>query len=188
MENQKAEIRGWDPVWEQVFRNQEWGKYPPEYVIRFVARNWYQSPNRAALRLLDLGSGPGACTWYMSREGFSVAAIDGSETAIERLRARLAKEHLSVEAKVGDFVRLPWADAVFDGVIDNVSVCSNPFSTAKLVIREVLRVLKPGGHFLSAAFTDRCWGYGKGTRRGSGAFESITEGPLAGKGLILFMG
>ena len=96
----------WDPVWEEVFRAQEWGKYPPEYVIRFVARSFYGAPDRKAVRLLDLGCGPGACTWYMAREGFSAAGIDGSETAICRCAERLRNERLAADLKVGDYVVL----------------------------------------------------------------------------------
>ena len=177
----------WDAVWDQVFRSQEWGKYPPEHVIRFVARRWYKVPDRKAVRLLDLGCGPGACTWYMAREGFSVSSIDGSPKAIELLQQRLASEGLSAEARVGDYGQLPWADGVFDGALDNVSLCCNPFAACQRAVREVRRVLKPGGHFCSVNFTDRCWGYGSGRAAGPGEFSEITTGPWAGKGFSLFM-
>lgn len=57
MENQKTP--GWDPIWEEIYRKQEWGKYPPEYVIRFIARNFYHAADRRCVRLLDLGCDPG---------------------------------------------------------------------------------------------------------------------------------
>lgn len=28
-------------LWENIHANQEWGKYPSEQVVRFVARNYY---------------------------------------------------------------------------------------------------------------------------------------------------
>ncbi len=62
----------WDPVWEEIFRRKEWGKYPPEHVIRFVARNFYRVADRASIRLLEIGCGPGANIWFMTREGFTV--------------------------------------------------------------------------------------------------------------------
>ena len=176
----------WDPAWEEVFRNSEWGKYPPEHVIRFVARNFYGVPKRKEIRLLDLGCGPGACTWYMAREGFSVSGIDGSETAIRRARKRLADEGLDADLRLGDFVRLPWPDGSFDGVVDNVSICSNGFQQCVKVVDEVRRVLKPGGLFLSCTFSDRTWGCGSGEEVEPGTYTNITEGPLAGKGLCSF--
>src|SRR5207253_2900607 len=93
--------RSWDPAWEAVFQSQEWGKYPPEYVIRWAARHFYKAPDRKAVRILDLGSGPGACAWYLSREGFSVEAIDGSATAIAKLQARLVEPGGFVEITDG---------------------------------------------------------------------------------------
>ena len=51
---------GWDPVWEEIFRSSEWGKYPPERVIRFVARNFYRVLDRKKVRLFKVGCGHGA--------------------------------------------------------------------------------------------------------------------------------
>ena len=177
-----------DPVWEEVFRAQEWGKYPPEHVIRAVARNFYKAPDRKAVKILDIGSGPGANTWYVAREGFSASAIDGSPTAIERLKKRLAAEGLAVDAQVGDIVNLPWGDGMFDMVIANGVLCCNTFANIKRVLGEVKRVLKPSGLFIGADFTDRSWGYGIGRQVEPGGFRDITDGPLVGKGFVLFMG
>jgi len=176
----------WDPVWESVFRSQEWGKYPPEFVVRFVARRWYRVSQRHEVRLLDLGSGPGACAWYLAREGFSVSAIDGSPTAIAQLNTRLATEGLCADGHVGDIVELPWADDTFDGVIDNAALYANPFAQARRIISEVHRVLKPGGHLLSANFSDRCWGNGLGREIEPGGFTDIAEGPFKDKGFSRF--
>ncbi len=179
--------KSWDPVWEQVFQSQEWGKYPPEYVVRFVARTWYSTPDRAKVKLLDLGCGPGACTWFMAREGFSVSSIDGSPTAIRKLEARTASEGLRVDARVADYVQLPWPDSTFDGVIENASFCTNRMAQVQRAAAEVRRVLKPGGAFLSANLTPRTWGYGLGDIVDPNGFDNIREGPLAGKGFTLFM-
>jgi SAM-dependent methyltransferase len=180
-------MNSWDPTWEEVFRKQEWGKYPPEYVIRFVARNWYKAPDRKAVRLLDVGSGPGANTWFMAREGFSVSAIDGSATGIAQLQQRLAREGLSAEARVGDFTQLPWPDATFDGAIDNVSFCTNRFEGMVRAVQDVHRVLKPGGLFMSANLATETWGYGTGRELEQDGFVDIPAGPCAGKGFHLFL-
>jgi SAM-dependent methyltransferase len=185
----KSEAGGsFDPVWEEIFRAQEWGKYPPEHIIRFVARNFYKAPDRKAVKILDLGSGPGANAWYVAREGFACSAIDGSATAIERLKARLAGERLEVDARAGDFIELPWPDQTFDAVVETGALCCNRFAMVTRVVGEVKRVLKPGGLFCSANFTDRSWGYGLGRQVEPGGFVDITEGPLVGLGFILFMG
>ena len=63
----------WNKVWEKVFRENEWGKYPSESLIRFVARNFYKADDRFAVKILEVGCGTGANLWYMLREGFSAA-------------------------------------------------------------------------------------------------------------------
>ena len=187
MTNQEDTPPSWDATWESIYSQQEWGRYPSEHVIRFVARNFYQRGDRRATRLLDLGCGPGACTWYMAREGFSVAGIDGSASGIRRAGERLAAERLTADLRVGDYVRLPWADGEFDGVVNNVTLTHNRFAQCQRAVSEVVRVLKPSGLFLSCNFTDRCWGYGSGREVEPGTFTDIAEGVLSGRGLVLFM-
>ncbi|MEP6859981.1 MAG: class I SAM-dependent methyltransferase [Deltaproteobacteria bacterium] len=172
--------------WEATFRSQSWGRYPAEHVVRFVARTFGGPSDRAEVRLLDLGSGPGASTWFMAREGFGVSAIDGSPTAIAQLHERLAAEHLNADARVGDLNALPWADATFDGVVDNAALYCNPLASCHRILEEVQRVLKPGGALLSANFTDRTWGFGLGATVERNGFADVSEGPLAHKGFALF--
>lgn len=179
--------RGWDPIWERIFREQEWGKYPPEHVIRFVARHFYRSPQRENVRLLDLGCGTGACSWFIAREGLSVSGIDGSASAIERARDRFATEGLSGEFTVGDFAHLPWADETFDGAIENVALCCNPYELCREAVAELYRVLKPGGRFVSCSFTDSTWGATTARNIGLNEYVDFQEGPLLDRGFGLLM-
>jgi len=177
----------WDPVWEKTFRSKEWGKYPPEHVIRFIARNFYSVSDRRAMRLLEIGCGPGANVWFMAREGFSVSGIDGSRTAIQHAQERLANEGLTADLQVGDFAQLPWPDAAFDGVVENVSLCCNPISAIERALDEVHRVLQPGAPFISSFFSDKTWGYGEGEMTERDGFISLPDGPLANKGFCFFL-
>lgn len=178
----------WDPTWEEIFREEEWGKYPPEHVIRFVARRFYKAKDRKQIRILDLGCGPGACSWYIAREGFALSGIDGSETAIRRCKQRLESEKLTGDLKVGDLGRLDWPDNYFDAVIDNAAVCCNPFNASKKIVKEVIRVLKPSGHFISSSFTTKTWGYGNGIQgNGENEYLQVFEGPLKNRGFVLFL-
>ncbi|MEO6771871.1 MAG: class I SAM-dependent methyltransferase [Kofleriaceae bacterium] len=172
--------------WEATFRSQAWGRYPAEHVVRFVARTFGASPDRAAVRLLDLGSGPGASTWFMAREGFSVSAIDGSPTAIAQLHDRLETEQLTADARVGELAALPWPAERFAGVIDNAALYCNSRAACERILDEVHRVLEPGGTLLSANFTDRTWGFGLGAEVERNGFADVAEGPLAHKGFALF--
>jgi ubiquinone/menaquinone biosynthesis C-methylase UbiE len=176
-----------DPIWEQIFSSREWGKYPPEHVVRFVARTFYRVERRNDVRLLEIGCGPGANVWFMAREGFKVSGIDGSATAIRKAKERLSKEGLEADLQVGNFAFLPWPDNAFDGVLENVSLCCNGSDAIGAALSEVQRVLKPGAPFQASFFTTRTWGYGAGTTVETDGFEDITEGPLVGTGFCLFL-
>ncbi len=49
-------MKSFDETWEQIHSTQEWGKYPSEIVIRFIARNYYKG-NRSETKILDFGCG-----------------------------------------------------------------------------------------------------------------------------------
>ena len=149
-----------------------------------MANRWYGAPDRSGVGLLGLGSGPGACAWYVAREGFHVWAIEVSRTAVSLLEKRFAEERLSVDARVGDIVALPWLDRSFHGVVENAVLYANPLASCRGIVDEVCRVLKPGGWYMSANFSDRCWGTVWGVE--PGGFTDITQGPFRGKGFALF--
>ncbi len=144
----------WDNTWEKIYRSREWGKYPPEELVRFVARNYYGAKDRKGVAMLDLGCGTGAAAWYVAREGFSVCGIDGSATAIKIAKKRFAQEKLRGEFVVGDIAALPYKDAQFDAVVDIAAVQHNSPANIKKILAEVHRTLKPGGKFFSMMIAD----------------------------------
>jgi len=175
----------WDPVWEKIFTSQNWGKYPGEELIRFVARNFYKIARRSDIRILEVGCGPGANLWFIAREGFSFAGIDGSPSAIGTAAQRLDEEvpHWAQRGQlvVGDIEKLPYDAGSFDAVIDNEAVYCNDFETSRRIYADCLRVLKSGGLLFSRTFSAGSWGDKTGTNVGRGYWR-CTEGPLADKG------
>ena len=59
-------------IWQNIFENKEWGKYPSETLIRFIARNFYNVSDRKAINILELGLGTGTNLWFCAREGFTL--------------------------------------------------------------------------------------------------------------------
>lgn len=178
----------WDPVWEQIFTSQSWGRYPGEDLIRFVARNFYSAPDRAQVRLLEVGFGIGANLWFLAREGFSANGIEGSKSAAGIARVRLDSEcpnwnvtPRTGELMVGDMKRLTWPDGTFDALIDNEAVYCNDFEESCSIYREMYRVARPGGKLFVRTFATGSWGDGQGVAVGAKRYVSET-GPLAGKG------
>jgi SAM-dependent methyltransferase len=177
----------WDPHWEEIFRSQAWGKYPGEELIRFVARNFYRSPERSSVRILEVGCGPGANLWFCAREGFTVHGIDGSAHAVTLAVQRLDQECPGWRGRIstGDFSRIDYVDSHFDAVIDSESICHNDFDSSRATYREIARVLKPGGKLFVRTFATGTTGDGTGEPLGRGAWR-VSEGPILNKGLIRF--
>ncbi|MGN7762048.1 class I SAM-dependent methyltransferase [Paenibacillus sp. 22594] len=177
----------WDQTWENIFKTREWGKYPSEDLIRFIARNFYGAPNRRAIKILEVGCGVGANLWYVAREGFSVFGIDGSATAIDKARARLNNEvpGWAGELGVGDIVSIPYESCTFDAVIDSEAIYANSYENSVMIYNEIHRVLKQNGIIFSRAFATGCWGDGTGQCVGNNTWIA-NEGPLKDKGMSRF--
>lgn len=178
----------WDPVWEEVFRTHDWGKYPPEELVRFVARNYYSAPDRKKVRLLEVGCGTGANVWYMAREGFDVHGVDGAPTAIDKAKRRMAEEKVPARLQVGDIITLAglYGSAQFDGVVDVACLWCNRLKDIEAMVREIREVLKPGGRVFSMLLAEGSYGQGLGREIEPGTFVDIAEGPLKGRGLNHF--
>lgn len=179
-------MKAFDEKWEEIHSESQWGKYPSEEVIRFVARNYY-SRNRKETKLLDLGCGAGANSWFMAREGFKVYAFDGSSSAVERARKRMMEEGVDVEIKVADAVETYYENEFFDAVIDNAVIYANKISSIKDILKESYRILKKDGkHFSSGLFTAETTGYGTGELLEYNTYRNLTKGPIADLGTIHF--
>ena len=179
-------MSSFDPIWEQIHQELEWGQYPSEEVVHFVARNYYQG-DRAATRLLDLGCGTGAVSWYLGRERFAVYGMDGSPTAIDKAEQRLRKEGLSADLTVGDAAEMPYASCFFDGIVDSAMIYANTVANIRTILKECRRVLKPLGKLFSTGlFKVGMTGYGTGTRLEEHTYRELTEGSLAHRGTVHF--
>jgi SAM-dependent methyltransferase len=97
-----------------------------------------------------------ANSWYLSREGFSVAAIDSSSIAMEHLRLRLKNENLEAFLGCGDFTQLEFKESYFDCIIDVSSLCYIPEDKIEDVMKQLHTVLKPGGRIFSMTPADDC--------------------------------
>lgn len=177
--------------WDDVFSSRSWGRYPPEELIRFVFRNFRDVEDRSQTRFLEVGCGPGANIWFLVREGFKVAGIDGSETALKLGLDRLMEEGLiknpgDVDLRQGNFATLPWKNETFDAVIDIEAVYANQMATIRSCISETHRVLKPNALFFGKMFGDKTTGYKTGNPLADETSLDPTEGALAGFGLCHF--
>ncbi len=101
---------------------------------------------------LDIGCGNGRNSLYLAQKGFKITAIDFVPKALELLKQK-AKEQ-NVLSKINilkiDFSKnLPFKSNSFDWAIDIVSTTSLDKDELQVFEKELRRVLKPGGLFLT---------------------------------------
>lgn len=126
--------------------------YPNEALIQFVARRWFSQnlQDRKKIKILEVGSGSGANLWMLAKEGFDAYGIDCSPSGIKVAREVMKdKWGVSAEMSVATFDQLPFGGETFDAVVDVVSLQHVPIADSYQILREIARVLKPGGAFFS---------------------------------------
>ena len=177
-----------DPVWEQQIysQGQHLNRYPFDCVVTFVMRHRPRDKSRADTQILEIGSGAGNNMWFAAREGFQVAGLEGSQSALNFARERFAREGLAGDFQLGDFAALPWDEASFDLVVDRGSLTCVGADAQRAAVAEVRRVLRPGGCFLYNGYSDAHTSASSGVRQPDGRTTDIRAGTLRGVGGIFF--
>jgi ubiquinone/menaquinone biosynthesis C-methylase UbiE len=105
-------------------------------------------------RVLDVASGTGTTALLLARElGAEVVGVELGEEAVAEARAGAAEAGLdgSVSFAGGDAAALPLDDASVDAVLCECSLCL--FEDKQVAVREMARVLRPGGSVAIADVT-----------------------------------
>ena len=109
-------------------------------------------PIGASERILDLGCGTGIVARVLRQRLGGAANIVGVDASLPMIeKARSIEPEL--DWRVGDAVALPFADASFDLVLCHEM--RNVMPDRMVALREVRRVLSPGGRFLVSAWRPR---------------------------------
>jgi MPBQ/MSBQ methyltransferase len=104
--------------------------------------------------VLDMGCGLGATARYAASKFSNLRVIGITLVPLQARRATQLTEAGCVSERVtivaGDYTATPFPDATFDGVYALESSCYAPGHSKELLLREMHRVLKPGGRFVVA--------------------------------------
>jgi ubiquinone/menaquinone biosynthesis C-methylase UbiE len=143
------------PYWEQIYADQTvYGRIYQERARRAIdCAEGLRLADGASV--LEIGCGPGVITTALARIGATVWAIDCLQEMVDRTTAMTQRAGVGsrVFAQVGHIQNLPCADATFDLVM--VIGVSEWLTSLTVPLREVFRVLKPGGHLIISA--DNNW-------------------------------
>lgn len=133
---------------DRIWRRRALGELPsPDSVKDAAAEN-------APYRVLDVACGTGDFSMAIAKHlqkkltDFEVVGADISEGMLGVMREKVRKEGLShcVRAVAGDCAELDFPDASFDAV--TVAFGVRNFEDRPKCLKEILRVLKPGGRFI----------------------------------------
>jgi ubiquinone/menaquinone biosynthesis C-methylase UbiE len=101
--------------------------------------------------VLDVGCGGGRLTVALARAGATVTGGDTSLERLEQARRRAAEAEVDLRLVEADFnAPLPFPDGAFDGVTSRLALMAarDPVAT----LRELVRVLEPGGRIATAVW------------------------------------
>lgn len=135
--------------WDAAYRTGRYRDYwdlefpSPELAGYLAARDGAQLGSA-----LDLGCGSGKDAVLLATLGFATTGLDISPRALEIAAEHAAGQGVTVRWLEGDVLALPCADESFDLITDRG--CFHHLSTDQRLtyVREVDRVLRPGGELL----------------------------------------
>ena len=119
---------------------------------KMVAKQAATLEDRPSQRVLDVATGTGDLAFAIHDAGVpEVVGIDFSTEMISKAKNKAEKRSVGVEFMVGDGMHLPFGDATFDAC--TISFGLRNMEDYAAAIREMSRILKPGGKFICLEMT-----------------------------------
>ncbi|MBO6776520.1 MAG: class I SAM-dependent methyltransferase [Marinibacterium sp.] len=134
----------WSKIWDEIEEGSKWLTPEPD------VKRWAEglAPSTA---ILDLGAGVGRHALALQAAGFEVTALDAAPEGL----AEIEKAGTGVKTQLGRMDDLPFEDAAFDHLLSWNVIYHGDETVLLNTIREVRRVLKPGGTFMLTMLSKR---------------------------------
>lgn len=136
--------------WRATYENTSYDQLPwfspePSYAVELAVESGFLPKGGETL---DVGCGAGSNLLYLAERGFRAYGVDLSPGAVAAARSRAAQAHLTIDAREGDALALPFPDESFTALVDNGCFHTIPLRRRARYAQEVHRVLRPGGRFV----------------------------------------
>lgn len=148
---------------EKIYKNMAiddipWNfKTPPD-----VLENLVRTGKIAPCKTIDLGCGTGNYAIYLAGEGFDVTAVDISSSAIKIAKNNASQKGIDCNFIVADILGdLKQIQSTFNFAYDWELLHHIFPSDREKYIRDVYRLLNPGGQYLSVCFSEENLQFGR---------------------------
>lgn len=136
-------------------------RYPEPQVIRFVKKNLF-----SGAKILDFGCGAGRDSLALASEGYEMIAMDYNQAGLEMLREKNSK----IKTICNTGIEVPLEENSVDGVFADGSLVGNDKKVTVELLKNLCRVIKPGGYMWADLRTKNDYLYGKGEKIGDDFF------------------
>lgn len=147
-----SEKRQWASTYRKTpYHQLPWfHRFPEPWIVRAAGEGWI--PERG--RVLDIGCGAGTNVLWYAHQMYDTVGVDLAPGAVQAAVKRQRADPLTTRARftVGDALALPFRTAAFDVVSDVGCFHALPIPRRPDYVRELSRVLRPGGKALLLVF------------------------------------
>lgn len=160
----------WD---EEVYKkNKQINRYPYTSIVSNIFRLVSDRKNK---KILDIGCGTGNNLKFFAENQFECYGLDISPTGVDICKKFINKSNLKADVIVGKSHELPYENNYFDVVVDRASITHNSYNFEDC-IKEVYRVLKKDGIFITEIFGEKCSDKKYGKKINDNLYVNYTEG------------
>lgn len=139
-------------VWHNhAFEQWEENKTGHEVNDDYILRKWLLTNLKSGDKVLDFGCGGGL--WRKVFKEFDYHGSDQNENMIRHAKMRFPD--ITDKFMVNDWSKLSYADGHFDLVFTSAVLQHNRHPDKEIAVKEIVRVLKPGGLYMGTENTFR---------------------------------
>lgn len=152
---------------KQLVVNEFSGKNAQErYVNNTRAGLWnaekimFQKYYKKNSSILDIGCGSGRTSFALNKMGYKVIGRDLTPAMIQSAKKLTKEFKIKIDFKVGDATKLEFKDENFDNALFSFNGWDQiPGRKNRLkALKEICRVIKPGGYFIFTSHIRNLWG------------------------------